>query len=239
MDKSCNLDKLFGKQSLEEVGDLLEMFWDRYEQICPGHQVFEAARSRQLVLRQTLPIYLHADEGRTLKKKAAFLIQFQPAFGKGVGHKNSPEIIQQRLQELRMQPNFKGHSFTTRFLSGLMLRSTYAENEAALSDLIELICLDLQRLGTDGYLLKNGMRLWLAPLGNKGDWSYLAQVGNFTRSYRNAPKHPRSRLPDKPMCHLCMAGAAGYPYEDVSLGLIELNFRMFAIEPGSTTRIFK
>ena len=217
MDRTRNLDKLLGVGSLPEIGDALELFWQRYQLVCPGHEVFEASRKGHLILRQTVPIYLHADEGRTLKKKAVFLIQFQPAFGKGVGQKNSPEEIQRRLNELNLQPNFKGHSFTTRFLAGLMLRKTYAEDPEALTDLLEYICTDLQMLAQEGLLLRDNTRLWMATLGNKGDWSYLAQVAGLTRSYKNAPKRQSSQAPDKGMCHLCYAGMAGYPYEDVSL----------------------
>ena len=217
MDKTLNLDKLIGVRYLAEIGDALELFWQRYKLVCPGHEVFEASQAGRLILRQTVPIYLHADEGRTLKKKAVFLLQFQPAFGKGIGQKNSPEQIQQRLRELNLQPNFKGHSFTTRFLAGLMLRKTYSENEAALMDLLEHICNDLRMLGQEGLLLRDNTRLWLATLGNKGDWSYLAQVAGLTRSYKNAPKRQSSQAADKGMCHLCHAGLAGYPYEDVSL----------------------
>ena len=215
MDEHQQLHRVFGTKLLEELAPTLRTFWARYELQCPGHLVFQKARAGLLSLEQTLPIYLHADEGRTLKKKPLFLIQFQMCFGKGAGKKNTQAIIDERMKDGRLQPNMKGSSLTTRFLCGLMLRSDYADNPQNLHDLLGVICEDLQMLGEQGVLVQGGKRLFMAPLGNKGDWDYLAKVARLTRSYRNAPKCPTSQTPDKPMCHLCMAGSPGLPYEDV------------------------
>ena len=214
MDEFQQLKRIFGTRCLEDIAPVLEVFWQRFEKQCPGHMVFQRAREGKLRLEQTLPYYLHADEGRTLKKKALFLIQFQMAFGKGAGKKNSQQILEARRAEGRLQPNMKGHTFTTRYLCGLMLRSDYADDPGNLDQLINLICEDLATLANDGIIVQ-GRQIWLAPLGNKGDWDYLAKVGHFNRSYRNAPKGATSRTADKPMCHLCLAGSPGYPYEDV------------------------
>ena len=217
--KHDHLHLILGHRTLAEARPSLHLFWSLYEKIAPNHQVFERARQGLLTLDQTIPIYLHADEGRTLKKRAVFIMQWQPVCGKGCGHKNSDEYIAARLQELRLQPNFKGHSLTTRFLAGLLLASSYGENPAVLTDLIEHVCIDIASLGSTGIQVPTGETLYLATLGNKGDWSYLVTSAGLTRSYRNAPKRGASQRPDKPICHLCMAGARAYPYEDVKLGL--------------------
>ena len=217
MDETCELSLIFGTERLQDIGDTLRLFWSRYEQQFPAHMVFQRAREGTLRLEQTLPMFIHADEGRTLKKRPLFLIQWQAAFGKGVGQKNTPEILKARLRQLRLQPNFKGHSFSTRFLCGLMLRSDYIDEPENLDALLELICEDLAMLGQEGIRLREGLQLWLAPLGNKGDWDYIAKVAHLTRTYRNCPKNPTSKSPDKPMCHLCLAGSPGFPYESVCL----------------------
>ena len=214
MDQNSKLQLILGAPTVAQAAPALELFWKRYEAINPSHQVFQRAREGRLVLNQTLPFYFHADEGRTLKKKPVFIIQWQPCCGKGVGRKNSDASIKARLEELRLQPNFKGHTFVTRFLAGLLLGSSYADKPQVLSDLIEHICLDMKDLGDNGIQLSQG-HLWLCPIGNKGDWSYLVQVANLTRSYRNAPKRASSKAPNKCICHLCMAGAAAFPYEDM------------------------
>ena len=218
MDNTREISLILGARRLRDIGDNLRIFWERYEKQFPTHMVFQKAREGLLSLQQTLPIFLHADEGRTLKKRAVFLVQWQVAFGKGVGRKNSPDIIKERLKQLRMQPNFKGHSFSTRFLCGLMLRCDYIDEPENLDSLLEQVCQDLAMLGEQGIQLQEGLQLWLAPLGNKGDWDYIAKVAHLNRTYRNCPKNPTSKSPDKPMCHLCLAGSPGFPYECVCLG---------------------
>ena len=219
MDKFQRLSLIFGARTLPEIAPILRTFWQRYEQQFPNHMVFERARQGRLRLEQTLPVYIHADEGRTLKKRGLFIAQWQVTFGKGVGKKNTPDIIQQRIADLRLQPNYKGHSFTTRFLAGMMLKADYVDEPENLDSLLEYICEDLAMLGDSGITVQGHHRLWLAPLGNKGDWDYLAKAAHLNRTYRNCPKNPTSRTPDKPMCHLCMAGSAGYPYECAPLGV--------------------
>ena len=213
-----HLDLVIGYKALSQARTSLQLFWQRFECIQPRHQVFEKAREGALDLAACVPIYFHADEGRTLKKKPVFIMQWQPCCGKGVGRKHTDAEIEARQNTLRLQCNYKGHSLTTRFLSGLMLASSYADNPDALNDLVEAVCCDMAELGSSGVLLKTGETLYLIPIGNKGDWPYLVTVAGLTRSFRNAPKRGASKTPDKPMCHLCMAGAPAYPYEDVYLG---------------------
>ena len=144
MDQNSKLQLILGAPTVAQAAPALELFWKRYEAINPSHQAFQRAREGRLVLNQTLPFYFHADEGRTLKKKPVFIIQWQPCCGKGVGRKNSDASIKARLEELRLQPNFKGHTFVTRFLAGLLLGSSYADKPQVLSHLIEHVCLDMK-----------------------------------------------------------------------------------------------
>ena len=224
MDESKRLDLLMGDySSLEDLGPVLETFWTRYQKVAPSHDIFQQAKAGKLDLRRTLPYYIHADEGRTLKKKAIFLIQWQVAFGKGVGRRLSAEELRQKVNDLKLRPNFNGHAYTTRFLAATMLRSDYSANPEMLEGLLELIVEDLASLGWQGIQLSVG-HLWMVALGNKGDWSYLVDIANLTRSYRNCPKQPSSKQPDRGICHLCYAGYHGYPYEDVPL--VQLNMRL-------------
>ena len=217
MDEHQRLRLILGTRTVKEAEPALELFWARFREQFPGHQVFERASQGRLQLSRTLPVYFHADEGRTLKKKALFLVQFQVAFGKGIGRKHDKETIEARVKNLRLDPNYVGNSLSTRFLCAFMLRSDYADNPEVLDELLELICADMATLGDDGFMMASGERIFLCPVGNKGDWDYLCKVAHLTRSFRNAPKFPTSSSPDKPMCHLCMAGSPHHPYEDVCL----------------------
>ena len=217
MDSEMRLDLILGTRTLREAEPALGLFWQRYEAQFPNHMVFQRAAEGRLILKNTLPCYFHADEGRTLKKRPLFLIQFQMAFGKGVGTKPSREVIAAKIKELKLSPNYAGNSLATRFLCALMHRSAYADQPELLDELLEHVISDMATLADEGLELQDGSRLWLATLGNKGDWDYLCKVAHLTRSYRNAPKFPTSKTPDKPMCHLCLAGSPDLPFEDVCL----------------------
>ena len=219
LDQEQLLQLICGTRLIADLGPTLTTFWGRYEKLHPNHQIFQKARDGLLRLDSTLPWYLHADEGRTLKKKAVFMVQWQMAFGTGASKHNTPEIIQARMKEGKLQPNCKRDSMATRFLCGMLLRADYVEAPGNLDDLLQLICEDLQMLGDEGLAIQGGHRVWVCVLGNKGDWDYLAKSAHLTRSYRNAPKHATMNAVNKPMCHLCMAGSPGCPYEDVCLGV--------------------
>ncbi|CAE7384795.1 ASPM, partial [Symbiodinium necroappetens] len=107
---------------------------------------------------------------------------------RGVGNRRSANDINQNLAELNLQPNYKGNSLSTRFLAAMMLRSEYQDTPERLEQLVEHVVTDLSSLGREGIETSQG-RIWLAPLGNKGDWSYLVDIANLNRSYR--------------MCNLC------------------------------------
>ena len=193
-----HLDLVIGHKSLSEARASLELFRKRFECIQPRHQVFDKAREGSLELSACVPTYFYADEGRTLKKKPVFIIQWQPCCGKGVGRKHTEAEIEARQKALRLQCNYKAYSLTTRFLSGLMLAATYADNPDALKDLVEAVCYDMAELGSSGVLLKTGEALCLIPIGNKGDWPYLVTIAGLARSFRNAPNVVQARLRTSP-----------------------------------------
>ena len=144
----------------------------------------------------------------------------QVAFGRGVGKHNSESDVRNKIHDCILQPNFKGNSLSTRFLSGMMLRSHDQEDPGALDQLMELVVADMAALGWEGFQLRDQGKIWLIPLGSKGDWSYLVDIAKLNRSYRNSPKAATSKSDDHGICHLCYAGLAGYPYEDVCLAAL-------------------
>ena len=218
MDDAQQLQLFFGNgvRTVKEMGPTLQTFWERFRIQFPNHQIFQRSDSGQLQLAATLPLYVHGDEGRTLKKKPLFLMQFSLAFGRGSGRHNTPQILEALAKQQVMLVNAKGNTLRTRFLMGLMHRKDYADDPDNLDSLVELLCQDFQMLGDMGMQLQ-GQRVWAVVLGTKGDWEYLVKIGHLTRSYRNAPKNNSGEA--RGMCHLCMAGETGTPYEDVWHGL--------------------
>ncbi|CAE7297215.1 unnamed protein product [Symbiodinium microadriaticum] len=195
MDESKRLDLLLGDyKSLEDLGPVLKTFWSRFQKMSPNHDVFKQSKAGKIDLSRSLPYYIHADEGRTLKKKAIFLLQWQVAFGKGVGQRLSAEEVQQKVKDLKLRPNFNGHAYTTRFLAATMLRSDYSNSPEMLEGLLELIVQDLASLGWQGIQLSVG-HLWMVALGNKGDWSYLVDIANLSEHPAFLDSMPTVDLP--------------------------------------------
>lgn len=64
---------------------VLEQFWNNYEQVDPGHIVFQLGINR----RRALPFLLHGDEGRGRMKQPLLILAFQGIFSHlGVGRLN-------------------------------------------------------------------------------------------------------------------------------------------------------
>ena len=109
LDKAGQLDRLVGCKG--DFSSSLRQYWDRFEKAHPSHQVFELAKAGLVSLHQAVPVYLHGDEGTTLKKDGALVISFQSPLGKGTSSS--------KMGDLEGGPhhlNFLGHAFETRFL---------------------------------------------------------------------------------------------------------------------------
>ena len=198
MDTTRNLDKFLGAHELALLKPTLRLFWERYRKLEPGHEIF---RRPNIQLDQTVPYYLHADEGRSLKKKGILIFALQPAF--------STIELRKRCTE-QMRCNLKGNTFATRFLLATMMQRFYAQDHQVLDDLLEPVLQDLRTLEHEGIQLKSGATMWTCCLGQKGDWSWLVTSAKICRSYRN------SRGENHGICHLCHAGFEGFPWEDTS-----------------------
>ena len=69
-------DVMFG--TANQVGDQLEAFWESYRQSHPGHQVFSGSSSR---VRRAIPLLLHGDEGRYLKRSNYLIMTVESCLG--------------------------------------------------------------------------------------------------------------------------------------------------------------
>ena len=205
-----------GIRTMNDIAPTLVNFWQLFRVQFPNHEIFQKADAGKLRLSSTLPLYMHGDEGRTLKKKPLFILQFSLVFGRGSGKHNTKEMIDALVKQHTMLVNAKGNTLRTRFLMGLMHRKDYSDDPDNLDSLVELICQDFQMLGDMGIEMQ-GQRVWAVVIAAKGDWEFLVKLGHLSRSYRNAPKHNSGQ--DRGMCHLCLAGEPGFPFEDVCHGL--------------------
>ena len=176
-------------------------FWEQWKQLYPQHEIYTAKANE---LQNCLPIFLHMDEGTSVKKRALFIAQWQPALGVGSAR---------GLGDL----NFKGPSIKTRFLYAVMMGKVYLgkQDNKPLLKMINELALELRRLFYNGVQVRvQGERRQLFPIciGLKGDWAGIAKVGRLRRTFMNdAP----SKDFGQGICHLCRAGMEGFPWHRV------------------------
>ena len=106
-----------------------------------------------------------------------------------------------------------------RFLSFAALKETYCDCPEALDDGMQLVATDLVNLMQHGLDLRCGdsvVTLRLAVTGVKGDWPWLIEAGHLSRHFRRAPKRGESTMVAGGVCHLCLGGVHGFPFEDFS-----------------------
>ena len=214
--------QLCGTSSLGKMKAVLQEFWNRYEKIDGGHEIFERSRSGQIDLKVTIPYYCHADEGRSYKKEAIWIFSAHGAIGRGTRSylkKKHLAPIQRNQQGL----NFVSPTWSTQFLFATLLREISYENPEAMEKIISLFSDDAASLANEGIEIDN-QKLWLVNLGVKGDLPALSKMGSFKRSFLNAPRGPSSKKKCMGVCHQCRGGLEGdaalgtssYPYEDLS-----------------------
>ena len=70
-----------------------------------------------------VPLFVHGDGGRTYRSEELMCVQFQPALGLGTRKSHPVRVISGKAGV-----NMRGHSFTTRFLYGVMQKSLYKDD---------------------------------------------------------------------------------------------------------------
>ena len=198
--KNC----LLGGGSFDE----LPAFWERYQRLYPQHPVFTDRKD----LAKCLPICLHADEGRCVKKEQILVINWQSLLGRGtrLSHK---DFLSSDTQGL----NYMGKTYSTRFLVATMCSLHYRKKQKhghRLTKLLDALTDDLLHWYNNGIPVsiegKETLQLYAVPLGFKGDWPMLAKMGNLQHHFGRKGK-PTA---DSAICHLCRAGATDIPYEE-------------------------
>ena len=164
---------LFGGLGLVEGQKLLKCFWTTYKQTHEQHPVFKDGND----LSTTLPLALHGDEGRGVRKGNTCLLTLESPFG--LGTKSNLDNLQHRFGckccgcsgvdlarpvlgsdklpgdtaiplEAFMDHNTRGHSFLTKFLVFLLPHALYKEGDL-LDRLLDQICKELRQLFYEGF----------------------------------------------------------------------------------------
>ena len=190
---------------------ILAAFWDRFRSVHPQHAVFREAAEGRVVLRRALPLVLHGDEGRGRKHAAHFVLSFHSLLGRGFGKADG------KRHWIKMECNFKGHSYCSRYLIASLRKKDYSEEQSGVwRTLMHEVAEDAASMWQTGISNRDGLAYFGIVLGLIGDWPFLHKAGVFTRSFNNAQKRATVRNPCRGICHLCKAGQPQYDFEQLA-----------------------
>ena len=159
-------------------------FWEKYELVNPTFGLFDEAPGD---LSRTAALFLHGDEGRTLKRGGMLITSLQSALGRGYDEKRVGPQNAEQPSKLRV--NFAGHSFTTRFVLHTIPKTAYDANPELFHAAIDHVAVALRNLSSEGIVdPQTGQVFRVVLLGVKGDAPYLTKVGHFYRSYNTTAK---------------------------------------------------
>lgn len=189
-------------------------FWETYKLHDPQHWIFKAAAEKKLALENTAAIVLHGDEGRGRRRQAFFVLSWHSCLGRG----SNPALAFKSLKKVRkpylkMELNMKGHSYTTRFVTGVLPKNLYSDSDQSFFDLLAAAYDDAKLLSTEGVQHGSGERRWMVMLRTTGDWPFLAKAGCLQRTFANAVKAVNQASTG--VCHLCEAGFPHAPLEQI------------------------
>ena len=96
---------------------ILKEFWSRYRSSNGDHPVFRLAAQGRLKLESTVPLLYHGDEGRGRRRMPFLVTSWFSMIGRGARPADRrARATNVRKPYVKLRPNFKGHSFVTRYL---------------------------------------------------------------------------------------------------------------------------
>ncbi|CAE7390597.1 HERC1, partial [Symbiodinium sp. CCMP2456] len=205
-----------GYKTRDKIRELLSNFWCSYRAWHPSHEVFREARDGDLNLHYTLPILIHGDEGRGVRKGNVAVCSMETPFGLATHTEdrscewpccdpNNKDTTPCAWQTVNLQ----FHSFLTKYLLFLMPNKIYKQ-EGVLAGLLRAVFLQLRCLFFEG--IQIGQQIWhVAVIGCKGDMAWFLKLADLDRSFARL-----SKKQDQMCCHECLAGCTAMPFEDLS-----------------------
>ena len=195
------------------VGRMWEQFWTQYEPLHPDFGFFER---QNIDYKKTVALFVHGDEGRTLKRGGLMVTSIQSVLGTG--------FDQTRLKRPRdmddtgkLHVNFAGHTFLTRFVVSVIPKTEYQSNPDYFHDAMDLFAQEMKDLLENGITDAATGEVWrFVVVGVKGDMPYLQKIGKLKRSWNTTVKRGNARTAPRGVCHLCLAGTQDLPCEDTS-----------------------
>ena len=190
--------------NLKQCQETWTGYWERFFQLNPDFD-----KPTDFDFQNTAALYIHGDEGRTLKKAGLMIMGFQSCLGYGCSV-NGRTRKRKANGDIGFQVNYAGHSFTTRFVTNIMSKKV---TESSFDTAAEELAKDLSQCMLVGYTF-GGVTYRLCVIACKGDWPFLQRAGHLTRHFSRSIKKLGNEGRGKGICHLCMAGTEHYPAEE-------------------------
>ena len=198
----------------EERGQIFEVwrhFWARYRTLHPHFSMFSDDGDADY--SQTIGLYIHGDEGRTLKSQDFMVTTLQSVLGTGFQEKR----LKRPREGHRLQVNFAGHTYTTRFVVSAIHKDHYSSNPSFFQELMGKMAEEMGQLLSEGIRDPHTGDIWrFCVIGVQGDMPFLQKIGCLNRSWNTTVKRGQARMAPRGVCHLCLAGTIGYDCEDVA-----------------------
>ena len=208
---------LGGLQPGPNAESMLNTFWKTYRLEHGSHAVYQMADANQVRLDRTIPLVLHGDGARTQKKQPLEVVSVCPVLGLDTEQscltctceKAQTYSGKRKRSPLAQRLNLKNSSYATHFLAFAIPSKKYKATPGLLKSLLGEVSENLGEVCKTGLEYQEGYRFHFAVIGMKGDLEYHAKCGLLTRSYMNV-----GQVNQIPCCSECLAGGAGYPFED-------------------------
>ncbi|CAE7257460.1 unnamed protein product, partial [Symbiodinium necroappetens] len=190
--------------NLKQCQNTWSGYWERFFQLNPDFD-----KPAGFDVQNTAALYIHGDEGRTLKKAALMIMGFQSCLGYGCSV-NGRTRKRKADGDIGFQVNYAGHSYTTRFVTNMMSKQV---TESSFDMAAEELAKDLSQCLLTGYTY-GGVTYRFCVVACKGDWPFLLRAGHLNRHFSRSIKKLGNEARGKGVCHLCMAGTENYPAEE-------------------------
>ena len=203
----------------------LTAFWTMFQWSQPGHVAFESPDR----LSRTIPLMLYGDEGKGPKRGNYMITSVESPIGLGDAAAMPCEcqsfVLSRGLGapdcygDVAVQPevamadratsNVKGNSYLTRHLLFGLPDFVYKDYPEVYDGIMNVMVDDLLKLHTTGVSVR-GQTFYAVLIANKGDLKHMAEkVCKLTRSYAHLSNKNQLEI-----CHLCLAGGPGLPWEE-------------------------
>lgn len=176
----------------------------------PNHPMAEKSEEER---GMSVPVMLHLDDGRGLKKAPFFVCSWQLVIGRNTAmnyHESTKTIHDSDACMTRsMQHNMSGHALETRFLYSVMHHKFSTPGRT--NEILEQLAAEMLELHDHGLNAGDLGKYFLVCIGCKGDTPALVKAG-VSRSFYNMAKRGQNT---NGICWLCKAGQFGFDFEDV------------------------